>query len=955
MPEKSFRVTEIAAQLSDELRQEFQDLIDSAKSNDAAASEKLKVLLEKEQLLDQEKFRLENENAEFRQQVRKQQEQMAEQLLEEKHKHQEELANIKSKLENSYKELQSYRSGKSELLSDYETSKQNWDKNLSSFEEVFQTKFEEMTLMMGKIAHREKEVLSTKEKSTRKSQTDTNQLKELVDHLRKLAAKLDVEAKSLEQGKQQLRQTLDAEYKKKHRELKEEFILRSTYHVKRMQEMDQEAANWIQEKARLQVKEQTLALDARIKVSELMKERSAELEERIDILHELQNRVLEEEKEIEKDKLMLATLLSSKHPDAKDLSLLKTTLKAQVLVLSRKTKLVEAMEQDHLAYHENLDQQLQQFEDDKEQALANLQQEGSTFTQEQKRLRQKELELVKRETRELKTLNEEYEELKDSLEVSYIEKMADIEELEENTRQEQKKIMQKFSADLENAKQSLEGISGFESQALDNLKEIQKRGDESLKQQEEVGEFLQNIKNSLQENMDSRSEDYELFQNKISDIEELSSKLQMALKDYETQSSIESEEAEKTLQNQLSQQESILDTMEQELRGKVDKYSQFIKDFSEAKVSLINEDESRQTEFRETLRNYEKKLSHIGQAFENLSQSFQSAKEEEAQKPTPVAASESTSLQFSEVRTKAEWPLVVQHRFELGQPHEKLPTIDENIYKDISQLANQMEQWIDVPSGKYSLPQSGPTAKGGEIEISHPFRIHKFPVSNVEYYQFVHETDYKTEAEDFIDGIVYHNGVMVSHDKERNLIHNRYSNPTLAPDKSAYWLCPNGKLDSLYMKYDHPVTQVTWNDAQAFCQWKSEKLGKTVRLPSFNEWMYLASNLGQGHSEDFLTDKNSTIKFCNIDETGIGDTTANGFLPETNNTGDAQDLFGNVYEWAQDSHRRKSASAQSAIEHKVVLGGSFITHFKHLWPHHPLSFMPNYCTSFLGFRILCEE
>ena len=694
MPEKSFRITEIAAQLSDELRQEFQDLIDSAKSSDQASSEKLKALLEKEHLLDQEKIRLEKENAEFRKQVRKQQEQISEQLLQEKRHHQEELANIKSQLENSYKELQSYRSGKSELLSDYETSKQNWDKNLSSFEEVFQTKFEEMTLMMGKIARREEEILSTKEKNTRESQIDTNNLKELAGHLEKLATKLRTEVKSLGQEKQQLRQTLDAEFKKKTRELKEDFILRSKYHVKRMQEMDQEAAHWINEKTRLQIKEQTLALDARIKVSELMKEKSAELEEKENILNELQNRVLKEEKEVEKDKLMLTTLLASKESDSKDISLLKTTLKAQALVLSRKTKLVEAMEQDQRAYKENLDRQLQQFEDDKKQALAKLQQDGLGLTLEQKRLRQKELALVKRETYELKSLNEEYEELKDSLEVSYIEKMAELEEREENMRKQQEGLMQKFSSEFEIAKRSLEGISEIESQAVDNLKEIQKLGDESQKQQEEVGGFLQGMKKSLQENMDSRSADYELFQNKISDIEDLSNKLQMALKDYETKGSMESKEAEKNLQSQLCQQESILDTMEQELRSKVDKYSQFIKDFSEAKVSLINEDESRQTDFLETLKIYENKLSHIGQAFENLSQSFQSTKNVEPSESYSTEASEGDSPQFSEVRTKAEWPLVVQHRFELGHPHGKLPDIDENIYKDISRLANQADQWV---------------------------------------------------------------------------------------------------------------------------------------------------------------------------------------------------------------------------------------------------------------------
>ena len=95
-------------------------------------------------------------------------------------------------------------------------------------------------------------------------------------------------------------------------------------------------------------------------------------------------------------------------------------------------------------------------------------------------------------------------------------------------------------------------------------------------------------------------------------------------------------------------------------------------------------------------------------------------------------------------------------------------------------------------------------------------------------------------------------------------------------------------------KENHPVVDVSWKDAVAFCRWLSQASGKTIRLPTEAEWEKAAR--GDDGRIYPWGDKPPTKELCNFGG-NVGDTTPVGQYPAGASPCGALDMAGNVWEW----------------------------------------------------------
>jgi formylglycine-generating enzyme len=215
-----------------------------------------------------------------------------------------------------------------------------------------------------------------------------------------------------------------------------------------------------------------------------------------------------------------------------------------------------------------------------------------------------------------------------------------------------------------------------------------------------------------------------------------------------------------------------------------------------------------------------------------------------------------------------------------------------------------------------------------------PLAVDPFAVTNGWFAEFIAATNYVTEAERLGWSFVFHS--FVRHDV--GPVRQLPAAPWWCAVDGASWRAPEGPGSTVDERRNHPVVQVSLNDARAFAIWAGG------RLPSEAEWEYAARgglgdvrypwgnrdpddegfmpcNIWQGSFPDRNSGADGWLSTC-----PVGAFVPNGF--------GLYNMCGNTWEWCEEPFRIRSmrralrAADADAVDQRLMLtkGGSFLCH-----------------------------
>lgn len=267
-------------------------------------------------------------------------------------------------------------------------------------------------------------------------------------------------------------------------------------------------------------------------------------------------------------------------------------------------------------------------------------------------------------------------------------------------------------------------------------------------------------------------------------------------------------------------------------------------------------------------------------------------------------------------------------------------------------------QLVRIPAGKFMMGTVGADPTKSDEAPAHQVKLKSYYLGRTEvtkgqFAKFVAATNYKTEAEKSGSGGT---GIAQPYGKESGLSWRSW-----------------GFADGDY----HPVVNVSWNDAVAFCEWLSKTEGKQYSLPSEAEWEYACragtmtkyfngddkdavAKVGIVIDKTFAAGPPALVKYSSpskLDDGYLYTAPVARFAP---NKFGVYDMHGNVEEWCLDSWYDYEAKPATDPVHRepsnerVYRGGSWYCDLANVASAYRGKQEPDDSFCYTGFRVRLE-
>ena len=259
-----------------------------------------------------------------------------------------------------------------------------------------------------------------------------------------------------------------------------------------------------------------------------------------------------------------------------------------------------------------------------------------------------------------------------------------------------------------------------------------------------------------------------------------------------------------------------------------------------------------------------------------------------------------------------------EYSIEADSNIKKNKRLSEEFDGYLGSMDRYYNHYILIPGGEYKIGSKHPKKdeKPEQMIYLEAYYFGRFPITNGLFEIFVEKTGYKTTAEKFGYGTVYYGRFEKKKDEKTGFVTSTWNSSLCCKTvKGACWYQPSGPKSTLYNKRNHPVVQVSMEDAMAFAAWTGK------RLPTENEWE-AASRTENGRI--FPWGQEWKEDACNIEDSYTADTTPVDKYVEFENDYGIVDTIGNVLEWTNDRFDSTSERKHGS-KYRAVRGGSWIS------------------------------